>query len=144
MQPSSSHAHEQTHAPKKSGLTWEEQSGFLDFLASVQGNVDRMNAEMDMDLRYEIAPPESIDKDAAKAAHAGFVVTRRNRIFPEKTYCLYSIFREGALYGYVGLFEAGRIETIRQLKPIESFTGGADKALYDWLRELLHASVEKL
>lgn len=129
-------------AQEKEKLTWEEQSGFLEFLGSVPGEVATFNESMEFGLRYEVSQPESIDGDSATATKTGFVVTRRNGVFPERIYCLYTIFREQALHAYIGLCDNGRIETQRELEPLGNFQEGAS-SLYDWLRALIKASCEK-
>jgi len=127
---------------EKEKLTWDEQSGFLEFLGSVPGEVSRFNESLEFGLRYEVSQPESIDGDHDIATKTGFVVTRRNGVFPERTYCLYTLFKEQALHAYIGLCDNGKIETQRELDPLVNFQEGSS-ALYDWLRALLKASCEK-
>ena len=129
-------------SPEKEKLTWEEQSGFLEFLSSVPGEVTRFNESMEFGLRYEVSPPEAIDGKHETATKTGFVITRRNGLFPERTYCLYTLFKDQALHAYMGLYDNGRIETRRELEPLGNFLEGAS-ALYDWLRALVKASSEK-
>jgi hypothetical protein len=127
---------------EKEKLTWEEQSGFLEFLGSVPGEVDSFNDSMEFGLRYEVSQPESIDGDREAATRTGFVITRRNGVFPERIYCLYSLFLEKDLHAYIGVYDNGKIETKREVEPLENFQEGTS-ALYDWLRALIKASCEK-
>ena len=129
-------------AQEKEKLTWEEQSGFLEFLGSVPGEVAEFNESMKFGLRYEVAQPESIDGDRTAASFTGFLVTRRNNIFPERIYCLYTVFHEQKLRAYLGLYHNGTIETLRELEPLAHFQEGSS-TLYDWLRALIKASCEK-
>jgi len=129
-------------SPEKEKLTWEEQSGFLEFLASVSGEVTKFNESMEFGLRYEISPPDAVDGDHATATRAGFVVTRRNSVFPERIFCLYTLFNDQALHAYIGLYESGRIETVRELEPLDDFQDGTS-SLYGWLKALVKASCEK-
>lgn len=129
-------------APEKDKLTWQEQSGFLEFLSAVPGEVAKFNESLEFGLNYEVSPPQSIDGEEKKATTTGFVIARRNGIFPERTYCLYSLFKEQALHVYLGTIEHGRIETRRELEPLDNFQEGSS-ALYDWLRALVKASSEK-
>ena len=127
---------------EKEKLTWEEQSGFLEFLGSVPGEVASFNDSMEFGLRYEVSQPESIDGDRGTATGTGFVVTRRNGVFPERIYCLYTLFQEQALHAYIGLCDKGKIETQRELEPLVEFQEGSS-ALYDWLRALIKTSCDK-
>jgi len=127
---------------EKEKLTWEEQSGFLEFLGSVPGEVASFNDSLECGLRYEVSQPDSIDGDHAEAARTGFVVTRRDGIFPERIYCLYTLFREQSLHAYIGIYDSGKVETRLELEPLVKFQEGAS-VLYDWLRALVKASGEK-
>jgi len=129
-------------ASEKEKLTWEEQSGFLEFLSAVPGEVASFNDSMDFGLRYEVSQPEAIDGDRGTATKTGFIVTRRNGVFPERIYCLYTLFQEKALHAYIGLYDNGRIDTQRELEPLSNFQEGSS-TLYDWLRALIKASCEK-
>lgn len=122
--------------------TWEEMSGFLRFLSSVPGEVERFNGSLGFGLCQEPSPPVEVDGDKEAARTVGFVITRRNPLLPEATYCIYSVLKDGVLYGFTGLIEDGRIRTVRELRPITDYRKGG-MALYDWLRELVRASCSK-
>ena len=100
------------------------------------GEVTRFNESIEFRLRYEVSPPETIDSEHETATKVGFVVTSRNGIFPESTYCLYTLFKDQALHAYIGLYENSRIETRQELEALANFQEGAS-ALYDWLRALV-------
>jgi hypothetical protein len=129
-------------SPEKEKLTWEQQSGFLEFLGSVPGEVSSFNDSMEFGLRFEVSQPDSIDSDHRAATGTAFIVTRRNGVFPERIYCLYTLFRDHSLHAYIGVYDSGRIETLRELEPLTNFQEGAS-ALYGWLRALIKASCEK-
>jgi hypothetical protein len=122
--------------------TWAEMSGFLRFLSSVPGEVERFNRSLGFGLCQEPSPPVAVDGDAEAVHSVGFVITRRNPLLPEATYCIYSVLKNGVLHGFTGLFEDGRIRTVRELRPIKDFSNSG-MALYDWLRELVRASCSK-
>lgn len=131
-----------TPSGEKEKLTWEQQSGFLEFLGSVPGEVADFNNSLEFGLRYELSQPDSIDGDRNIATKTVFVVTRRNGLFPERIYCLYTIFMEQALHAYIGVYDNGKIDAQRELEPLVKFQEGAS-VLYDWLRALVKASCEK-
>ncbi len=122
--------------------TWEEESGLLDFLSKVRGEVVRLEDELGFGIEYLAAPPTSIDGRKEDLVNVGFVVLRRNNMFPERYYCLYSLLSEKVLRGFIGTFADGAIKTIREIKAIEDFRTGP-AALYEWLRELVKASCDK-
>jgi len=76
-------------------------------------------------------------------AGVGFVVIHSNALLSERKYCLYSVLKDRMLYGYIGLFSGGMIETLRELKPMKDFRLGT-VLLYDWLRDLIKASCDKI
>ncbi|GAB4389559.1 MAG: hypothetical protein Kow0025_15670 [Thermodesulfovibrionales bacterium] len=121
--------------------TWEEESGFLAFLSSVGAEVDRFNRSLGFDLEVIPAPPSTID-GAEAGGNVGFVIVRRNPVLPERTYCLYSLFEGGALYGFTGVYSDGRISTLKELGPVRDYRR-SPLALYDWLRDLIKASCDK-
>jgi hypothetical protein len=123
--------------------TWEEESGLISFLSSVKGEVARFNKSFEFDINSMVVPPANIDGDAEMPLKVGFVLKRDNLLLPEVTYCLYSFLKEKTLYGYIGIFSEGSIKTLKQLKPIKDFRKGK-VVLYDWLRQLVRASCEKI
>lgn len=124
---------------EKEKLTWEEQSGFLEFLSTVPAEVSKFNESVEPVVKYEVAPPYAIDGQKEKATRIGFVVTARMGSFSGRAHCLYTLFEGQALMACLGYSEQGRIETRLELEPLEDFDEG-QSALYDWLRALLKAS----
>jgi hypothetical protein len=122
--------------------TWEERSGFLAFLSTLPREVERFNQGLGFEISLEASPPVEIDGERDALRNVGFVITRRNRLLPEKTYCIYSVLEDRALYGFTGLYKDGSIRTIRELRPVRDF-GKGRLALYDWMRELIKASCDK-
>lgn len=123
--------------------TWEEESGLIDFLSRVHREVTRFDNTLGFGIEYMAAPPAGIDGKKENLAHVGFVVIRRNNIIPERCYCLYSLLKERMLCGFIGIYDNEEIETVKDLKPIENFRSGS-QVLYEWLRELVKASCDKL
>jgi hypothetical protein len=122
--------------------TWEEKSGFLAFLSTLPKEVDRFNQSLGFEIRLEVSPPVEIDGDSDVSKSVGFVITRRNSIFPERTYCIYSVLEDRVLYGFTGVYTDGNIRTIKELRPVRDFRKSR-LALYDWMRELIKASCDK-
>jgi hypothetical protein len=123
---------------------WEEESGLLDFLSKVHGEVVRFDSALGFGIEYMAAPPSSIDSSTEELGIVGFVLVRRNGIMPGRSYCLYSLLKERVLHGFIGAVnDNGDIETLKPLAPLKDFRGGS-AALYDWLRDLVKASCDKL
>jgi hypothetical protein len=127
----------------KGELNSKGEKDLSDFISSIPGEVAKFNESFDFDLRQIDEEPSRIDGE--RVAHGGirFVLIRENRLLPEQTYCLYSLLRGRTLYGYIGIYRNNSITTVRELKPFSDFTRGGE-VLYDWLRQLLHASCEKM
>ena len=124
-------------------ITWEEESGFLDFLAAVPAEVKRFDDVFGFGINNSAVHPEDIDGDTEMPCNVGFVYSRNNPLMPELTYCLYSILSDKLLYGYIGLYKEGSIKTLRQLEPVKDFKKG-NVIIYDWMRQLVRASCEKI
>lgn len=124
-------------------LSWEEESGLIAFLKEVHGEVARFDRAFELGVEPLPSPPVLIDGSADKCRDVGFVVIRRNGLLARREYCLYSLLKEKVLYGYIGVFSEGTIETVRELKPMKAFKTGT-AMLYDWLRELVKASCDKI
>ena len=122
--------------------TWEEKSGFLDFLSRVPVEVERFNRNFEFGIKNIVTPPAEIDGDEGMPLKAGFVLVRDNLLVPEVTYCLYSLLYNYKLCGYTGVLKNGSITTLKELKPISDFRKG-HIILHDWLTQLVRASCEK-
>jgi hypothetical protein len=122
--------------------TWEEESGFLDFLSVIPGEVELFNKHFDFGINDSASHPSGIDGDAELPLKSGFVLMRDNPLLPEVTYCLYSLLINRELYGYIGILDHDSITTLKQLKPIKDFKKGK-VVLYEWLSQLVRVSCEK-
>ena len=128
---------------KDKGATWEEKSGLLNFLSTVHSEVTRFDNTFDFGLSTLPQQPESIDGGTDLLKHLGFVVVRRNGLLAGRDYCLYSVLREKFLYGYIGLYSGGSIQTVRGMEHIVDFRN-ASARLLGWLRDLVKASCDKI
>lgn len=122
---------------------WEKSSGLIGFLSSVSSEVKRFNEATGFGIECVVRPPEMIDARTDSLEKVGFVILRSNKLLPDRVYCLYSVLKERELYGYIGTYRDGMIQTLRELKPMRIFSKG-HAVLYDWLRALLKASCEKI
>ena len=129
--------------PQKVGesATWEEKSGLLDFLSTVNEEVSRFNDTFDFDVSTLPRQPESIDGRTDLLKHLGFVVVRRNSRLTGRDYCLYSVLRGKVLHGYIGVCAGQSIQTLRELGQVTDFRNAK---LMGWLRDLVKASCEKI
>ncbi len=126
---------------EKDKLSLQQESDFLEFIRSIASEVAQFNESSELGLTYEVTTPQSIDGDKQKAADTGFIISRRTGIFPQRTFCIYSLFMGQSMHVYLGSSEHGRIETHCELEPLDNFQEGAG-AVYDWLRELVRMSSE--
>jgi hypothetical protein len=122
--------------------TWEEKSGLIAFLSSVNKEVSVFNDTFGFGIINMPGVLTSIDGDKNLPLKAGFVLERQNPLMPEVTYCLYSVLSNQSLTGYIGICKDGNVKTIKTLDPIKDFTKGKAE-LYEWLRQLMRASFEK-
>jgi hypothetical protein len=123
--------------------TWEEESGLLEFLSSVHHELSEFNDKLGFGIEHMVAPLSDIDADTSLPRRVGFVLKRNNPLVPEFTYCLYSLLEDRLLHGYIGICRDGSVKTVKQLEPIRDFRKGKE-ILYDWLRQLVRASCEKI
>ncbi len=130
---------------KKDGetITWEEQSGLLNFLQELPREVDAFNEAFEFGIHQIINPPAAIDGKADRTPDLGFVLIRINPLLPEVTYCLYSLLNNRVLQAFIGIYTGDDITTLKELKPVKDFTQGK-AVLYDWMRQLVRASCEKI
>ncbi len=128
---------------ESAALSWEERSGLVAFLSKVQAEIERFESALGYGVRSIAAPPSEIDGETDAVKDIGFVVVRDNTLASGRTYCLFSILRGRRLLGFIGTFAQGRIRTLRELRPMEDFRQGTT-ILYEWLRDLVKASCEKL
>jgi hypothetical protein len=128
---------------KKEQITWEEESGLIDFLSSVNAEVDLFNGRFGFDIRSMAGVPENIDGNRSLPMRAGFFLERNNPLMPELRYCLYSLLKDRALFGAVGLYRDGSVTTLKELRPMRNFKKGK-VILYDWMSQLVRASCEKI
>ncbi|KPK35947.1 MAG: hypothetical protein AMK70_04150 [Nitrospira bacterium SG8_35_1] len=124
-------------------ITWEESSGFLQFLSSVPDRVRTFNQSFEFCIENLSPLPLDIDGDTEIPLQVGFVLKRNNLLLPELQYCLYSVLKEKMLYGYIGLYRNGSLTTLKELKPIRDFHKG-EAVLHGWLTQLVRASCEKI
>jgi hypothetical protein len=122
--------------------TWEEDSGLIDFLSSINAEVEKFNENFGFGINNMARVPVNIDGNTELPLKVGFVLERLNPLLPELTYCLYSLLKNRLLYGYVGLYRDGSIQTLKDLKPIKDFKKERT-ILYEWLSQLVRASCEK-
>jgi len=78
--------------------TWEEETGFLDFLSKVSAEVARFDSTFDFGISSLPCPPESIDGNRDLLRNLGFVIIRRNSLLIGRDYCLYSVLRDRVLF----------------------------------------------
>ena len=128
---------------KNESRTWEEQSGLLAFLSGVQEEVSRFESTFGFGISNLVVPPQEIDGSTKHLTSVAFVLIRNNELLSGKTYCLYALLYHRDLSGHIGLYCNGKIETLKTLSPLRDFSLGK-AALYDWLKEFVKTSCDKL
>ena len=111
-------------------------------LSILRHEVDKFNSSFGFNIRILSEDPSLID-GSARPSDLVFVLVREDALLSSRTYCLYAILREQDLRGYIGISRNGSIKTVKELKPLKDYSDIKD-ALYEWLRQLLHASFEKI
>lgn len=132
-----------TKQNREASLVWQEESGLLGFLRTIQAEVQHFDEAFDFNIEMLPAQPDSIDNSIADLRHLGFVVLRRNSAVLGRDYCLYSVLRGKALYGYIGVHAGGAITTVKELGQITDYRQ-AQAGLLNWLRALVRASCDKI
>ncbi len=128
-----------TKQNRETSIAWQEESGLLSFLRTIQAEVQHF----DFNIEMLPAQPDSIDNGIADLSHLGFVVLRRNSAVLGRDYCLYSVLRGKALHGYIGVHAGGAITTVKELGQITDYRQ-AQAGLLNWLRALVKASCDKI
>ena len=126
-----------------SSITWQEESGLIGFLSTINEEVKRFDRTFDLGVRMLAGQPESIDGSTELLRHIGFVVLRQNSVLIGRDYCLYCLLKGRALHGYIGIYSGGAITTVKELGPVTDYDQ-AQEGLLGWLRDLLRASFEKI
>ncbi len=121
---------------------WEEESGLLEFLSALNAGIKQFDEDYGFGIDEFITQVNDIDGDTKLPHKAEFILERYNSLLPEMTYCLYAVLKNRALYGYIGLYTAGSITTLKELSPLEDFRNGQE-VLFTWLMQLVRASFEK-
>ena len=120
----------------------EEKSGLIKFLSGVHSEVVNFDKAFDFGVRPIASPPSEIDGKTGETKNVGFVIIRDNQLLHGRTYCLYTLLKGEELGAYIGVYNGGSIETVRELKPLKDFEKGR-AAILGWLKDLVKASCEK-
>jgi hypothetical protein len=132
-----------TGKTKQASQAGEHSREYLSFLSVVQKEVERFNESFGFEIQHSKYPVSAIDGTSDPVPKPGFVLLRTNLLLNERTYCLYSVLKGRTLYGFIGMYEDGRITTLKELRPLVHFQQG-EGAFYDWMRQLVRASCEKI
>lgn len=122
--------------------TRKSDDGRDNILSVVREETGRFNRSFGFDIRPLYEKLSLID-DAIPQDSPMFILIRYDALMAKRRYCLFTIFREGALHGNIGIYQKGCIKTLKPLKPLTDMKNIRD-ILYDWLRQLLLVSCEKV
>ncbi|MBF0541996.1 MAG: hypothetical protein HQK91_11170 [Nitrospirae bacterium] len=122
-------------------VTWEEKSGFIRFLSSIRSHIKEFNDTYDFEISEIVNPDVEIDGETNQIKETAFILVRRNDSIDDRTYCLYSLFKNRALFGFIGIFKDGMIHTNHELISIKDFRGKKASNIFNvWLTELVKIS----
>jgi hypothetical protein len=121
----------------------EKESGLLRFLEQIPQEVDRFNRNFGFGIRQLVSPVSGVDGNSDAVRRLGFILLHNNPLLSERSYCLYTTLTGRALEGYIGLYRDGSIVTLKQLTPLVDFHEG-ETVLYEWMKQLVRASCEKI
>lgn len=124
-------------------VTWEEESGLLGFLSTINEEVKRFDETFDLGVEMLPGQPQAVDARKHLLQRIGFVVLRRNSALINRDYCLYSVLQGKTLRGFIGVYAKGSITTRKELGQITDFRK-AQASLLNWLRDLVKASCDKI
>ena len=125
-------------------ISWEEKSGFIKFLSSIRPLIKEFNDTYAFEISEIVNPDVAIDGETNQIKETAFILVRRNPRLNDNTYCLYALFRNKSLFGYIGIFKNGMIHTINELIPVKDFRGKKASLIFnEWLAELVKISCEK-
>lgn len=112
------------------------------FIKGIPGEIERINKSLGLELKYTVNQPGLIDGDHLRPKGVVFVIEKRSWVHKE-TYCLYGLYEEGMLKGYIGKSKEGEIKTLRELGGIKDLEKG-NSILHKWLQGLIKTSCEKI
>lgn len=123
--------------------SWIEKSGFIEFLSKMPAEVERFNKTFGFNIDYRNTPPEDIDGSTRLLVNLGFVMVRKNAVLGKRDYCLYAVLEDNVFCGYIGTYIDGSIRTLKNVGCVQDFKN-VQYEVYDWMKELVVASCNKL
>lgn len=112
------------------------------FIRGIHREIERMNNSLGLELEYTISQPQLIDGDPLKAGSVVFVVNKRPW-FLKESYCLYGLYEEGVLKGFIGKIKDNEIRTLKDLGSIDDLNKG-NHYLYKWVQSLVKMACDKI
>lgn len=112
------------------------------FIKGIPKEIERINESLGLELEYTVNQPKFIDGDPIKAGRLVFMIKKRPW-FLNETYCLYSLYEDGYLDGFIGKLKGDEIRTIKGLGRIKDLQKEA-LLFQRWLQGLIKASCDKI
>ncbi|MFN3478794.1 MAG: hypothetical protein ACK415_00265 [Thermodesulfovibrionales bacterium] len=112
------------------------------FIKGIPLEIEKISEALGLELEYTISQPQLIDGDALKAGRVVFVINKRPW-FLKETYCLYGLYEEGILKGFVGKVKDREIRTLKDLGSIDDLKKG-NHYLYKWVQSLVKMTCDKI
>ncbi|MFN3396548.1 MAG: hypothetical protein ACK4Z9_07120 [Thermodesulfovibrionales bacterium] len=112
------------------------------FIKGIPQEIEKMNESLGLEMEYTVNQPEVIDGDTLKARKVAFVIKKRPW-FLKETYCLYTLYEEGVLKGFIGKIRDREIRTLKDLGSIDDLKKG-NHYLYKWVQSLVKMTCDKI
>lgn len=112
------------------------------FIKGIPLEIEKMNESLGLEMEYTVNQPEVIDGDTLKARKVAFMVKKRPWILKE-TYCLYALYEDGVLKGFIGRIRDKEIHTLRDLGSLVDLEKGYH-SLYKWVQSLIKVACDKI
>lgn len=111
------------------------------FIRGIPQEIEQMNKSLGLEMEYTVNQPEVIDGDTLKARKVAFVIKKRPW-FLKETYCLYALYEEGILKGFIGKIRDNEVHTLRDLGSLDLEKG--HHSLYKWVQSLTKIACDKV
>lgn len=112
------------------------------FIKGIPLEIKKISEAFGLELEYSVSQPQLIDGDLLKATKVVFLVNKR-QWFLKESYCLYCLYEDGILKGFIGKIKDNEIRTLKDLGSIDDLKKGNDY-LYKWVQSLVKMACDKI
>lgn len=112
------------------------------FIRGIPREIEKISEALGLELEHAINQPQLIDDDSLKATKVVFLVNKK-QWFLKESYCLYGLYEDGVLKGFIGKIKDNEIRTLKDLGSIYDLNKG-NYYLYKWVQSLVKAAYDKI